>query len=106
MFETCDIFNRALHDRSWPRLRGGKGITGDMGCRHDFLMACVMQNARNAWLALGETGPSSHSFEEAMKDIATPLTFERSFYWYNFCLNWISSFRDTLFFAIVRVKCP
>jgi hypothetical protein len=73
MFEICDNFNRALHDRSWPHPRGGKGIPGDMGCHHDFLMACIMQSVRNAWLALSETDPSSHSFEEMMKDFAYDL---------------------------------
>ena len=73
MFEICDNFNRALHDRSWPHPRGGKGIQGDMGCHHDFLMACVMQNVRNAWFALSETDPLSYSFEDMMKDLAYEL---------------------------------
>jgi len=40
MFEICDNFNRALHDRSWPHPRGGRGTSGDMGRHDDFLMAC------------------------------------------------------------------
>ena len=73
MFEVCDNFNRALHDRSWPHPRGGKGTPGDMGCHHDFLMACVMQNIRNAWLVLNATDPLSYSFEDMMKDLAYEL---------------------------------
>ena len=42
-------------------------------CRHDFLMACVMQNVRNAWFALSETDPLSYSFEDMMKDLAYEL---------------------------------
>ena len=41
-----------------------------------------------------------------MSYIATPLIFERSFYWYNFCLNWISSSRVMFFFLFVHVTRP
>ena len=73
MFDVCDSYNRALHDRSWPHPRGGAGTAGDMGCRHDFLMACILQNIRNAWLALNAVEPSTYSFENMMKDLAYEL---------------------------------
>jgi hypothetical protein len=27
-FYSCDRFNRALHDRTWPHKKGGKGVSG------------------------------------------------------------------------------
>jgi hypothetical protein len=73
MFEVCDNYNRALHDRSWPHPRGGAGTSGDLGCHHDFLMACVLQNIRNAWLVLNATDPLLYPFEDIMKDLAYEL---------------------------------
>ena len=49
MFEICDNFNRALHDCHWPHKRGGKNTQGDLGCHHDFVMACITQNTMNAY---------------------------------------------------------
>ena len=51
----------------------GAGTSGDVGCHHDFLMACVLQNIRNAWLVLNATDPLSYSFEDMMKDLAYEL---------------------------------
>ena len=73
MLEVCDNFNRALHNRAWPHTRGGAGVPGDIGSHHDFFMAVVMQNIRNAWLALNNTDPSSVTFEKSMKDLAYDL---------------------------------
>ena len=73
MFDVCDSFNRALHDRSWPHTRGGGGISGDIGSHHDFLMACILQNVRNAWFALNATDQRTYSFEVMMKDLAHEL---------------------------------
>lgn len=76
MFEVCDNFNRGLHDRQWPLKRGGSGISGELGCHHDFVMAVVMQNVRNAWLSVNQAKPSEHSFEDLMIELATGLLNE------------------------------
>ena len=73
MLKVCDTFNSALHDKSWPHPRGGNGVRGDLGCHHDFIMACIMQNVRNAWFALNVCDPSSVSFEEMMTDLAMDI---------------------------------
>ena len=75
-FEVCDNFNRGLHDRQWPLKRGGSGISGDLGCHHDFVMAVIMQNVRNAWLSVNQATPSEHSFEDLMIELATGLFSE------------------------------
>ena len=43
-FDMCDRFNVGLHGHVWPFKRGGKGISGEYGCQHDFIMGCVLQN--------------------------------------------------------------
>ena len=71
--ETCDA---ALVERSTTahgHTHEVGGTSGDMGCHHDFLMACVMQNVRNARLALSESDPLSYSFEDMIKDSAYEL---------------------------------
>jgi hypothetical protein len=30
-FSLCDTFNRALHDRTWPHKKGGRGVSGAPG---------------------------------------------------------------------------
>jgi len=49
LFEVCDRFNRGLHDKSFPHKRGGKKTKGDLGCAHDFLFACILQNTFNVY---------------------------------------------------------
>lgn len=44
MFEVCDRFNRNLHDRTYPKARGGNGTSGAYLNAHDFYMACILQN--------------------------------------------------------------
>ena len=71
MFEACDQFNRALHDRQWPHKRGGRGIKGDQGCHHDYVMAVIMQNVRNAWCSLNQKQSSELSFEDLTVELAS-----------------------------------
>ena len=73
MFDICDDFNRALHDNSWPHPRGGNGVQGDLARHHDFIMACILQNIQNAWLAQNVSDPFSVTSEEMMTELAKGL---------------------------------
>lgn len=63
-FDVCDNFNRALHDRTYPHKRGGKATSGDIGRHHDFLLACVLQNTRNAYQTARGIDIEDESFRE------------------------------------------
>ena len=73
MFEICDNYNRALHDCHWPHKRGGKNTQGDLGCHHDFVMACIMQNTMNAYFTINELNIKTASFEKIMIELALEL---------------------------------
>lgn len=61
-FECCDNFNRALHDKSWPHKRGGRGKSGEEGCHNDFLMAVVLQNTFHLYHDRNGTDPKTVNF--------------------------------------------
>lgn len=63
-FDVCDNFNRALHHKTWPHKRGGRDTSGDIGRHHDFLLACVLQNTRNAYITARGISASDESFRE------------------------------------------
>lgn len=48
-FNTCDHFNRALHDRKWPHRCGGRTRPGDSGHHDKFAMSATVQNTINAF---------------------------------------------------------
>lgn len=54
-FDSCDRFNRNLHDKSWPHARGGRGTAGDFLNQHDFAMACILQNVFSLFNELNAT---------------------------------------------------
>ena len=74
-FEACDNFNRRLHDCHYPHKRGGKGQPGDLGSHHDFLMACIFQNTRNAYFCVTDLDPNSSTFENDMTMLASDMYF-------------------------------
>ena len=64
VYNKCDIFNRKLHDKTYPHARGGKYTSGYDGCIHDFAMACTLHNTFSAYSEINNTDPSSASFQE------------------------------------------
>jgi hypothetical protein len=72
-FECCDNFNRALKDKSWPFKRGGKGVLGESGTHHDFLMACILQNTFNAWHQVTGDNPVTTNFKTFCYDLSDQL---------------------------------
>lgn len=73
MFESCDRFNRRLHDKSWPHRRGGNAVSGEAGVHHDFLLACVLQNTFNAYFAATGQNYEGVSFKDFCHDLADSL---------------------------------
>lgn len=63
-FECCDNFNRALKDKTWPHKRGSRGLLGESGVHHDFLLGCILQNTFNAWHDVTGRDPNQTSFKD------------------------------------------
>ena len=73
-FESCDRFNRALHDRYWPYKRGGRGTSGEAGEINDFMMACVLQNTYNAYMYLNDISTEDYpSFEDMCDELSLQI---------------------------------
>jgi len=72
-FDTCDRFNRNLHDKSSPHRRGGHGVLGENGRAHDFLMACILQNTFALHSELGGAYKENQSFKEKCNCLAEQL---------------------------------
>jgi len=45
IFNVCDLFNRGLHDRTWPNKHGGFKRLGDRGSQDDFIFSAALKNA-------------------------------------------------------------
>ena len=73
MFEICDHFNRALHDRTWAHKRGGRNLSGDIGTHHDFLMGCIVQNTLTAYRVINNLHPTAISFRDLVLDLACQI---------------------------------
>ena len=76
MFNTCDHFNRSLHDRSWPYHRGGKGVKGDLGRINDFCMAVTLENTFNAWYDINNISDKQISFRNLCDILSESLYLE------------------------------
>ena len=75
-FEYCDSFNAKLCERHWPHKRGGRGVPGDIGAHHDFIMASILQNTFTAYLAIANVNPDAISYETLAIDLALRLYYE------------------------------
>jgi hypothetical protein len=52
-FNSCDMFNRNLHDKQWYHRCGGGTANGESGHENRMAMACVLQNVVNTYKSLG-----------------------------------------------------
>lgn len=52
MYNACDVFNRGLHQRKFCHRTGGRSRRGENGHTFKFLMACILQNAFNAYKSM------------------------------------------------------
>jgi hypothetical protein len=73
MFELCDNFNRNLHDKTWPHVRGGKGVLGHFGRASDFYLGCILQNTFNLTEELTPANTENVCFELKCDVLATEL---------------------------------
>ena len=77
-FDSCDRFNRNLHDRSWPHSRGGSGTKGDFLNQHDFAMAVLLQNVFAVFNEMEEVADSTKDDQTMWKyDGTDKVTKER-----------------------------
>ena len=64
----CDRFNVGLHGNVWPSKRGGRGVSGEFGCQHDFIMGCVLQNTYTSWKEINDRQIDRRTFFIALAD--------------------------------------
>ncbi len=69
-FEACDRFNFGIHDKSWPHKRGGRGMLGEFGKHHDFIMACILQNTVNAFISVLDLDQKNGNFKTLCVELA------------------------------------
>ena len=55
MFNVCDMFNRKLHDRTWPHKFGGKNVVGGPGKLDDFAFSAAISNAISVFKKFNNT---------------------------------------------------
>ncbi len=72
-FNTCDRFNRALHDSSFPHKKGGCNVLGDLGVQHDFLLSCILQNTFGCLNDLTRGEAQERSYLEKCSELADTL---------------------------------
>lgn len=73
MFESCDNFNKGLHDKSWPFKAGGKGVKGASGTENAFSMACILQNTFNAFHQITGRDSKDDNFQNFMCILADQI---------------------------------
>ena len=67
-FDMCDGFNAGLFGNVWSFKRGGHGVSGEFGCQHDFIMACVLQNTYTSWKEINDRQIDRRTFFLALTD--------------------------------------
>lgn len=73
MFNTCDQFNRALHDCTWPHRHGGGKTPGAVGALHNFYFSAILQNVLTAHFELSSQKSEIDDFKEATMKLADQL---------------------------------
>jgi hypothetical protein len=68
MFNTCDHFNRDMHDKTWPH----KCSTANHQL-HNYHFTCMLLNTRNVYMSLKEIDDSDLSFKEFGVKLADKL---------------------------------
>lgn len=62
-FKACDVYNKNLHDRTWPHRHGGRKRSGDFGLIHNFALSCILQNVFNSYCEICDIDMSTLDFE-------------------------------------------
>jgi hypothetical protein len=72
-FETCDHFNKALHQRTYCHRRGGKCSNGRDGTTHDFILGCILQNTFSLYQDIFGRNGSKTVFQEYCDTLADEI---------------------------------
>lgn len=81
IYASCDIFNRNLHDRSFPhRAGGGKDGYGDLSQYWNFIRSAILQNTFNIYHELRNLLDTSLSYRDLCRELSVHLyKYGRSF---------------------------
>ena len=63
-FNTCDVFNRSLNDKSWPHRYSGRGVSSEIQSGSDFLFTAAFVNLWNLWRTLDFESRKDTKFED------------------------------------------
>jgi hypothetical protein len=69
-FNVCDLYNRMMHDKSWPHRYSGKGYSSEYQAGSDYLFTVAILNMWNYWRALDFASRSQLSYEEFRTQLA------------------------------------
>ncbi len=72
-FKACDVFNKSLHDRTWPHRHGGANIPGDRGLQHNFALSCILQNVYNCYCDVRNIDMTLFDFETFCVELSDAL---------------------------------
>lgn len=72
-FKSCDIFNKSLHDRTWPHRHGGHSRCGDSGLQHNFALSCILQNVFNCYLDYHKIDPKTRNFVDMCIELSDAI---------------------------------
>eukprot|EP00602_Paraphysomonas_sp_CaronLab_P009213 CAMPEP_0185034516 /NCGR_PEP_ID=MMETSP1103-20130426/24485_1 /TAXON_ID=36769 /ORGANISM="Paraphysomonas bandaiensis, Strain Caron Lab Isolate" /LENGTH=212 /DNA_ID=CAMNT_0027571205 /DNA_START=668 /DNA_END=1303 /DNA_ORIENTATION=+ len=64
IFNVSDLFNKSMHDRFFPHRKGGKNISSDLGCIHNFTLTAVLLNVIHCHLDYSKEENIEYDFEE------------------------------------------
>ena len=72
-FNTCDIFNKQIHGRSWPHKKGGYNRFGSRGVEYNFILTCILINCFNLYGELMGEGFVERDFKTNCLELADEL---------------------------------
>jgi hypothetical protein len=72
-FNVCDVFNRQLHDKSWPYRYSGKAITSEYQAGSDYLFTVAVVNMWNYWRSLDVEHRHTMTYEQFCTDLAVAV---------------------------------
>ena len=75
-FNICDVFNRELHDKSWPYRYSGKSQSSEIQAGSDFLITIATVNMWNYWRSLDVPQQHVLSYERFCTQLATLVMCE------------------------------
>ena len=72
-FNGCDIYNRQMHDKSWPHKHVGGYYSSEYRAGSDYLFTCVLMNTFHCWKSVNFKRFGNASFLEFTQILAKDI---------------------------------